>query len=68
MSDKVWKLLDVTRELLRIGNDGEHRQYDTVYIYDDYNDMYYTVDNIRIDSENDVVIDIGAIVVEEVKK
>lgn len=67
MSGKVWKLCEVISELMRIGNKN-NRHYDTVYIYDDYDDMYYTVDNIRIDSENDVVIDIGAIVVEEVKK
>lgn len=66
MSDKVYKLCEVVSELMRIGNN-DNRHYDTVYIYDNYNDMYYTVDNIRIDSEKDVVIDIGAIVVERVE-
>lgn len=36
----------------------ENRKYDTVYVYDEMNDEYLTIDNVRIDSENDIVIDI----------
>lgn len=36
----------------------ENRRCDLVYIYDEFNDKYYTIGDIRIDSENDIVIDI----------
>lgn len=36
----------------------EDRKYDTVYVYDEKSDEYFNIHNVRIDSENDIVIDI----------
>lgn len=42
------------KEFLRFTNDEE-----IIYIYNKEDDMYYTIDECRIDSEGDIVFDIS---------
>ena len=36
----------------------ENRKCDTIYLKSESYDVYFTIDEIRIDSENDIVLDI----------
>ena len=47
IKDKIKNLEDI-----------KNRECDLVYVYDEYGDMYYCVKDIRIDSENDIVVDL----------
>lgn len=49
------------KEKIKNLNDIDKRSCDTVYLYHENLDMYFTIDDIRIDSENDIVIDIKGV-------
>ncbi len=57
MSDNRLSLIQVKEKVKKLENI-DNRNCDTVYLYsEDYN-LYFTIDDIRIDSENDIVCDI----------
>ena len=49
------KSVDELKDFLNKIYDGRH----VVFIYNKEDDQYYKIDNCRIDSENDVVLDIS---------
>lgn len=58
-SNNMLSLGQLMSELKKVSDDGNNRKCDLVYIYDGNSDMYFTVHNVRIDSENDIVIDVN---------
>ena len=59
MSSNMLSLGQLMSELKKVSDDGNNRKCDLVYIFDRDSDVYFTVHNVRIDSENDIVIDVN---------
>jgi len=57
MSSNMLSLCEVRYKIKNLEDIGV-RECDVVYLKSDTFDCYFTIDNIRIDSENDIVIDI----------